>query len=223
MDLFGAFVLYQQVRANGCDPSAAVTTNEPCSVSAANVFGVLLGIIWGALAFSQVANFSETLGDAQVAVYEALLSINRTVGAPEQVIYKKVGLKPETSRADIEVGKREHEIKAILPKYEIDSSSTEGAEIEIKGAISIKDVNFSYPTRPGATVLQRLSLDIAAGSTVALVGPSGGGKSTVVSLLERFYDPQVGSISLDGHDLKDINLPFLRRNLGYVGQVCSWL
>lgn len=113
----------------------------------------------------------------------------------------------------------EKEVKAILPKYEIDTSTTEGARPEdIKGAISIKNVRFSYPTRPADSILEDFSTEIEAGQTVAFVGPSGSGKSTVVAMLERFYDPQSGSISLDGTNLKEINVQYLRSLIGYVGQ-----
>lgn len=109
-------------------------------------------------------------------------------------------------------------IKAILPKYEIDSTSDTGLKPEITGAISIQDIKFNYPTRPNDPILRGLSTEIQAGKTVAFVGPSGGGKSTVVSMIERFYDPSDGAILLDGTNLKDINVKYLRSNIGYVGQ-----
>ena len=68
----------------------------------------------------------------------------------------------------------------------------------VDGAIQLQDVHFAYPARPDAPVLAGFSLAIAAGTTVALVGPSGGGKSTVLALLERFYDPDKGAVYLDG-------------------------
>lgn len=68
------------------------------------------------------------------------------------------------------------------------------------------------------TVLQGFSLNISAGSTVAIVGASGSGKSTVIALIERFYDPTAGSVHLDGYDLRSLNLRWLRSNLGLVSQ-----
>uniref|UniRef100_A0A7S2YI40 Bile salt export pump n=2 Tax=Entomoneis paludosa TaxID=265537 RepID=A0A7S2YI40_9STRA len=110
-------------------------------------------------------------------------------------------------------------IKAILPKYEIDAFSNEGLKpTDIQGAISFQDVEFNYPTRVNDPILQGLSTEIKAGSTVAFVGPSGGGKSTVIAMIERFYDPSKGSILLDGTNLKDINVKHLRSSIGYVGQ-----
>jgi len=86
------------------------------------------------------------------------------------------------------------------------------------GNIELKNVSFAYPSRPDVPVLQNFQLFIPAESTVALVGASGSGKSTVVSLLQRFYDIQNGSILYDGNDIKSLNLPWLRRQIGYVQQ-----
>ncbi|KAI8055019.1 multidrug resistance protein 1 [Syncephalis plumigaleata] len=88
----------------------------------------------------------------------------------------------------------------------------------ISGNIEIRDVNFSYPSRPDVQILRDYNLDIKSGQTVALVGSSGSGKSTIVSLLERFYNPDTGSIKIDGIPIQDINLRHLRRHIGLVGQ-----
>jgi ATP-binding cassette subfamily B (MDR/TAP) protein 1 len=88
----------------------------------------------------------------------------------------------------------------------------------VKGALSFENVEFAYPTRPGDSILKNLSIDIEAGKTIAFVGPSGGGKSTIVKMLERFYDPLDGVVKLDGVDIKDINVKHLRSLMGYVGQ-----
>lgn len=85
-------------------------------------------------------------------------------------------------------------------------------------AIEIKDVEFTYPARPDEKALQGLSISAPAGHRVALVGLSGSGKSTVASLLQRFYDPISGSITLNGTNLKDYNVRWLRSQIGVVGQ-----
>ena len=86
------------------------------------------------------------------------------------------------------------------------------------GDITANEVIFRYPTRPNVRVLQGLNLLVKAGQTLALVGPSGCGKSTVVSLLERFYDPTSGALSLDGIELTDYNISWLRSKIGIVLQ-----
>mmetsp|Transcript_13435 Transcript_13435/g.25091 ORF Transcript_13435/g.25091 Transcript_13435/m.25091 type:complete len:891 (-) Transcript_13435:145-2817(-) len=84
--------------------------------------------------------------------------------------------------------------------------------------ICFRGVHFSYPTRRENAIFKGLSLSIRHGETIALVGPSGGGKSTVVQLIERFYDPDSGVVELEGTDLKDLNVEWLRDQLGLVSQ-----
>jgi ATP-binding cassette subfamily B protein/subfamily B ATP-binding cassette protein MsbA len=88
---------------------------------------------------------------------------------------------------------------------------------KVNGAITIRDLSFSYPGSD-ATVLQDINLDVQPGQTVALVGRSGAGKTTLTNLISRFYDPTAGSIRLDGRDLRDIKLESYRRLLGIVEQ-----
>lgn len=87
----------------------------------------------------------------------------------------------------------------------------------VRGAISIRDVSFAYPNTT-QSVLHDLSLEVAPGETVALVGRSGAGKTTLTNLIARFYDPSSGSISLDGRDLREIELASYRSLLGIVEQ-----
>ncbi|KAK9667820.1 hypothetical protein RND81_13G012900 [Saponaria officinalis] len=89
---------------------------------------------------------------------------------------------------------------------------------KVDGHIEFKDVYFSYPSRPEAQIFHKFCLDIPAGKIVALVGGSGSGKSTVISLIERFYEPLSGHILLDGTDIKDLDLKWLRHQFGVVNQ-----
>ncbi|KAL4166727.1 hypothetical protein KRP22_013980 [Phytophthora ramorum] len=101
----------------------------------------------------------------------------------------------------------------------IDSFSADGLRLaKIEGRLEFKDISFRYPTRPEMNVLKNYNLTVEAGQTVAFCGPSGGGKSTIISLIERFYDPVVGEVLLDGHNIKDLNLNWLRSQIGLVGQ-----
>ncbi|XP_075414576.1 phosphatidylcholine translocator ABCB4 [Tenrec ecaudatus] len=101
----------------------------------------------------------------------------------------------------------------------IDSYSEEGLRLgKFEGNVTLNDVVFSYPTRPDVPVLQGLSLSVKKGQTLALVGSSGCGKSTVVQLLERFYDPMTGTVLLDGQEATKLNVQWLRAQLGIVSQ-----
>lgn len=86
------------------------------------------------------------------------------------------------------------------------------------GDISFSGVSFNYPTRADADVLTNLSIKIEAGAITAVVGRSGSGKSSLAALLLRLYDPQKGSVYLDGHDMKELDPSWLRRNIGAVNQ-----
>ncbi|CAM9485529.1 unnamed protein product [Discosporangium mesarthrocarpum] len=107
----------------------------------------------------------------------------------------------------------------------VDPLSPEGAKPEVvKGDLSFEQIKFAYPNRPNVQIYgsnkypKGFSLDIKAGESVALVGPSGSGKSTGMALLLRFYDPLEGCVKLDGRDIRELNIHWLRGQIGYVGQ-----
>ena len=115
------------------------------------------------------------------------------------------------------------ELKKILNiinlQSNIDCFSNDGlTPDDCVGSITFSKVTFAYPMRSERNVYNSLSLSIAPGTTVAFVGPSGSGKSTAVALIERFYDPDVGSIELDGHNVRDLRLSWLRQQIGLVSQ-----
>ncbi|XP_075485120.1 ABC transporter B family member 20-like [Primulina tabacum] len=119
--------------------------------------------------------------------------------------------------------KRRESLKSVfeiidrVPKIDPDDSSALKPP-NVYGSIELKNVDFSYPTRPEVLVLSNFSLKVNGGQTVAVVGVSGSGKSTIISLIERFYDPVAGQMLLDGRDLKSYNLRWLRNHLGLVQQ-----
>ena len=88
----------------------------------------------------------------------------------------------------------------------------------VYGSIELKNVDFCYPSRPEVLVLSNFTLKVNGGQTIAVVGVSGSGKSTIISLIERFYDPVAGQVLLDGRDLRLYNLRWLRSHLGLIQQ-----
>ncbi|KAB2634222.1 ABC transporter B family member 11-like [Pyrus ussuriensis x Pyrus communis] len=99
--------------------------------------------------------------------------------------------------------------ETINRKPDIDVYDTKG---------KLRDVHFSYPARPDEQIFHGFSLSIPSGETAALVGESGSGKSTVISLIERFYDPQAGEVLIDGINLKEFQLKWIRQKIGLVSQ-----
>ena len=121
------------------------------------------------------------------------------------------------------MGKAKHaaaEMKTLFDrKPDIDSWSTEGEVLEgMEGSIEFRDVHFRYPTRPEQPVLRGLNLTVKPGQYVALVGASGCGKSTTIAMLERFYDPLVGGVYVDGKEISSINISNYRNYLALVSQ-----
>lgn len=109
--------------------------------------------------------------------------------------------------------------ETINRKPEIDAYDTRGKKPQdIRGDIELRDVHFSYPARPNEQIFAGFSLSIPSGTTAALVGQSGSGKSTVISLIERFYDPQAGEVLIDGVNLKEFQLKWIRSKIGLVSQ-----
>uniref|UniRef100_A0A7E4W3A9 ABC-type xenobiotic transporter n=1 Tax=Panagrellus redivivus TaxID=6233 RepID=A0A7E4W3A9_PANRE len=101
----------------------------------------------------------------------------------------------------------------------IDAYSEEGeTPSRIEGKIEIKNLEFSYPTRPDIKILKGVSFKADPGKTIALVGSSGCGKSTIIQLLMRYYTPSSGQIIIDGHEIQDLNIKYLREMIGIVSQ-----
>ena len=122
-----------------------------------------------------------------------------------------------------DMGKAKHaaaELKRLFDrKPEIDAWSDEGEKLDdVEGTIEFRDVHFRYPTRPDQPVLRGLNLTVKPGQYVALVGASGCGKSTTIALLERFYDPLVGGIFVDGREISKLNINDYRSFLSLVSQ-----
>ncbi|GAV06617.1 hypothetical protein RvY_16576 [Ramazzottius varieornatus] len=122
---------------------------------------------------------------------------------------------PDYSKARISAGlilKMMNQIPAI------DVFDPSGQTLNMQGDIEFRNVSFTYPSRPDVPILKSLSFHVRPGQTLAIVGASGCGKSTVVALLERFYDPSEGQILVDGVDIKTLNLEHFRSRMSIVAQ-----
>uniref|UniRef100_A0A670JQI8 Bile salt export pump n=1 Tax=Podarcis muralis TaxID=64176 RepID=A0A670JQI8_PODMU len=109
--------------------------------------------------------------------------------------------------------------ETIDKKPVIDCMSEDGYKLDkVRGEIEFHNVTFYYPSRPDVKILEKLNMVIKAGETTAFVGPSGAGKSTTIQLIQRFYDPSEGMITLDGHDIRSLNIQWLRSLIGIVEQ-----
>ena len=186
--LFGTWMLSKQVRELGCDPSGGMDPRIKCD------YFDLPGEVTGKgvlIALLCIAFGGQAMGQIATAI-EAFTTARQTCGAGFAVIKR-------------------------IP--DIDTGNQEGhSATSVKGNITISNATFAYPSRPDTDVCSGFSLGVAAGTTLALVGESGSGKSTTVSLVQRFYDPSVGSVSLDGVDLKKWNVNNLRSHISLVGQ-----
>ncbi|SJZ41802.1 ATP-binding cassette, subfamily B [Enhydrobacter aerosaccus] len=149
-----------------------------------------------------------TAGDLSAFVFYAVL-----VASSGGAISETIGDLQRASGA----AERLSELRAEQPVI-LESPTPKTLQQPVKGTVAFEQVSFRYPTRPDALALERFDLSVASGETVAIVGPSGAGKTTVFNLLLRFYDPEAGTIRLDGVDIRDLRLADLRRQFAIVPQ-----
>ncbi|NXS93696.1 MDR1 protein, partial [Jacana jacana] len=166
-------------------------TAEEENYDIGRVLIVFFSVLIGAFSLGQAAPNLESVANARGAAYEVYQIINKAI----------------------------NNLKTCFQKRLIDSSSKEGYKPDkLIGEIEFRNIHFSYPSRPDVKILRGLNLKVQTGKTIALVGASGCGKSTTVQLLQRFYDPVQGEITLDGRDIRTLNVKWLRENIGIVSQ-----
>ena len=172
------------------------------------VFGAIVFVLWmgahavikGTMTGGELGQFilySVLVAGAVGALAETLGEAQRAAGATERLLELMAERSPIQS-----------------PEHPLPLPPRTGAG----AALALHDVSFNYPSRPESASIMHLSLTVAPGETIAVVGPSGAGKTTLFQLLLRFYDPQAGSISLDGVEIKRLNLHVLRDAIGIVPQ-----
>ncbi|XP_044151480.1 ATP-dependent translocase ABCB1-like [Bufo gargarizans] len=186
----------------------SIILNLAIGVSEISIFGIYAIIFWYAehLIAQEPENYNA--GNVITILFSVLLG-TVTMGR----------VLPNMERISNARGAAFEIYKIINKARHIDSGSTEGYKPDkLMGNMEFKNINFAYPSRPDIQVLKGLNLRVPAGKTTALVGISGCGKSTTIQLLQRFYDPTEGEITLDGHDIRSLNVKWLRDNIGLIGQ-----
>ena len=172
------------------------------------VFGTIVFVLWlGAHAVLQGTMTGGDLG--QFILYASIVA--GSIGALSEVMGEAQRAAGATERL-LELLAARSDIRNPVHPRPLPARSGGGA------ALSLRDVTFAYPSRQDTAALSHVSLDIRPGETVAVVGPSGAGKTTLFQLLLRYYDPQAGAIMLDGVDIRDLDLHTLRGAIGIVPQ-----
>lgn len=164
-----------------------------------------LGLWYGSVLIKKnVSNFGDIMKSFMVLIITAL------------AIAETLALAPDIVKGSQALGS----VFRVLQRKTLINPNKPGSNrvTDIKGDIEFRNVSFRYPTRPNIAIFDNLNLEVLAGKSLAVVGPSGSGKSTVIGLVMRFYDPNQGTVLIDGNDIKRLNLRSLRKKIGLVQQ-----
>ncbi|KAF8390241.1 hypothetical protein HHK36_024766 [Tetracentron sinense] len=180
--------------------------------------GILFGISQLALYASEalILWYGAHLVRKGVSTFSRVIKVFVVLVITANSVAETVSLAPEIIRG----GEAVSSVFSILDRStKIDPDDPEAEPVEsVRGEIELRHVDFAYPARPELTVFKDFSLRIRAGQSQALVGASGSGKSSVIALIERFYDPTAGKVMIDGKDIRRLNLKSLRLKIGLVQQ-----
>ncbi|MEZ5739992.1 MAG: ABC transporter transmembrane domain-containing protein [Burkholderiaceae bacterium] len=196
------------------------------------IFGAIVFVLWlGAHAvlegtmsgglLTQFMLYAALVAGSTGAIAEVLGDVQRAAGATERLV-ELLDVQPQIRSGPL----TEVPALPVAPAVSSKTATTGpggsapagGGRAGSGASVRFEGVSFNYPSRPGEPALDALSFDVRPGATVALVGPSGAGKTTVFQLLLRFYDPQKGSILINGVDVRELNLVALRESIGLVSQ-----
>mgnify|MGYP001179671279 CR=1 FL=1 len=199
LTLYGVHLLAEEVQKSGCDVSGAVFNNKTCSITGADVFTAMLGVAFGGQAMGQISAFLEGIGNAKSSMGSLWKLLDESQNNFRNIDSEK--------RA---AGKRASSV--VVTSLSNAGSNVGGAEIVFS------NVNFTYPSRLENRVLKGLNLQIPSSTSLAICGSSGCGKSTIASLLQRFYDVDEGSVTIDGKDVREMDVRSLRNQIAVIQQ-----
>ncbi|XP_041004529.1 ABC transporter B family member 19 [Juglans microcarpa x Juglans regia] len=185
-----------------------------CSQTAGLLFGLSQLALYASEAL--ILWYGAHLVSKGVSTFSKVIKVFVVLVVTANSVAETVSLAPEIIRGGEAVGS----VFSILDRQtRIDPDDLEAEPVEtIRGEIELRHVDFAYPSRPDIMVFKDLNLRIRAGQSQALVGASGSGKSSVIALIERFYDPLAGKVMIDGKDIRRLNLKSLRLKVGLVQQ-----
>lgn len=179
---------------------------------------IMVSCIWATIFFSYALSFWQSSrfmlwGDIEVGTVMTVV-MAMMIGA-----FQLGNVAPSFQAVGTAISSAQKIFESIDRVPVIDSGSDEGEVLdEVLGHIKLENIKFIYPSRPDVVVMKDMNLEVKPGQTVALVGTSGSGKSTIVGLLERFYNPVSGLITFDGKDITKLNTRWLRQQIALVSQ-----